>query len=243
MHLLYGGMWAIMEDSCGGDNRHVGDSPAHPDILYPVQLQLHCVSTTHSGAEKVISEITAGIHSLCFATFLNIHWFCILKTCSAVFSPARYPTSVCFFSERILFINTPYFPYNWLGTWRAVQACPAPPSLRWTSCPARWAPTWEPLSFLKRTRRRRRKRDTRWCQRTCAALNTHLVTAWITLMAQVWFFLACGNLTEVVAFHVNRQKGHGRQEDGKPADNWLRHNIASAAQDSLKFGRCGCRCM
>lgn len=65
MHLLYGGMRAIMEDSCAGDNRHVGDSPAHPDILNPVKLQLHCVSTTHTSTEKVISKITAGIHSVC----------------------------------------------------------------------------------------------------------------------------------------------------------------------------------
>lgn len=64
MHLLYGGMGAIMEDSCAGDNRHVGDSPAHPDILNPVQLQLHCASTTHISTEKVISKITAGIHSV-----------------------------------------------------------------------------------------------------------------------------------------------------------------------------------
>lgn len=53
-----------MEDSCGGDNRHVVDSPAHPDILYPVQLQLHCVSTTHTSPGKVISEIIAGIQCL-----------------------------------------------------------------------------------------------------------------------------------------------------------------------------------
>lgn len=63
MHLLHGGIRAIMEDSCGGDNRHVGDSPAHPDILYSVQLQHYCVSTTHSNTQKVISGITAGIHT------------------------------------------------------------------------------------------------------------------------------------------------------------------------------------
>lgn len=53
-----------MEDSCGGDNRHVGDSPSYPDILYPGQLQHHCVSERHSNAWKVISEINACIHGL-----------------------------------------------------------------------------------------------------------------------------------------------------------------------------------
>lgn len=56
MHLLHGGMRAIVEDSCAGDNRHVADSLAHPDILYPVQLQLHCVRATHTTTEKVISK-------------------------------------------------------------------------------------------------------------------------------------------------------------------------------------------
>lgn len=77
-----------MEDSCGGDNRHVGDSPAHPDILYPVQLQLHCVSTTHTSIEKVISEITAGIHSLCTVYLCLPEYAQILHSemCFAVFS-------------------------------------------------------------------------------------------------------------------------------------------------------------
>lgn len=76
-----------MEDSCGGDNRHVGDSPAHPDILYPAQLQLHCVSTTHTSAEKVISEITAGIQRLCTLHLYLSEYALILhsETCFAVF--------------------------------------------------------------------------------------------------------------------------------------------------------------
>lgn len=76
-----------MEDSCAGDNRHVGDSPAHPDILYPVQLQLHYVSTTHTSTEKVISEITAGIHRLCTLHLYPSEYALILlaNNCFAVF--------------------------------------------------------------------------------------------------------------------------------------------------------------
>lgn len=82
-----------MEDSCGGDNRHVADSPAHPDILYPVQLQDHCVSTTHSNT--VISEITAGI--------LGLFRFGILHTCLADF--CLFITSITVFIFFLLFVQ------------------------------------------------------------------------------------------------------------------------------------------
>lgn len=41
-----------------------------------------------------------------------------------------------------------------------------------------------------------------WCQRICAALNTHLVTAWTTWRGQVCFAGGKTNLTEVNAFKL-----------------------------------------
>lgn len=109
MHLLYGGTSAIMEDSCGGDNRHVGDSPAHPDILYPVQLQLHCVTQhTHTSAEEEISEITAGIQSL--HRYLSEYALILFWNLFRNIFPAHYLTSIAFLKKWILFINIQYFP-------------------------------------------------------------------------------------------------------------------------------------
>ena len=65
------------------------------------------------------------------------------------------------------------------------------------------------------------------------ALNTLLVTAWITLRAQVCFKCSKTNLTEVIAFKLVGDWGiEGRK--GRLTIDWL-HHIISAARNMMKL--------